>query len=46
VRLVVHAGERELIVDFLEKSYEESGLHRGDGLRLYLPPEAFRVYPR
>jgi ABC-type Fe3+/spermidine/putrescine transport system ATPase subunit len=46
VRLVVRAGERELIVDFLEKRYEESGLHRGDSLRLYLPPEAFRVYPR
>ena len=46
VRLVVRAGARELIVDFLEKRYEESGLHRGDSLRLYLPPEAFRVYPR
>ena len=46
VRLVVRAGERELIVDFLEKRYEESGLHPGDSLRLYLPPEAFRVYPR
>ncbi len=46
VRLVVRAGERELIVDFLEKRYEESGLQRGDTLRLYLPPEAFRVYPR
>jgi len=46
VRLVVRAGERELIVDFLEKRYEESGLHRGDTLRLYLPPEAFRIYPR
>jgi ABC-type Fe3+/spermidine/putrescine transport system ATPase subunit len=46
VRLVVRAGQRELIVDYLEKRYEESGLQRGDGLRLYLPPEAFRVYPR
>jgi ABC-type Fe3+/spermidine/putrescine transport system ATPase subunit len=46
VRLVVHSGARDLIVDFLEKSYEESGLHRGDSLRLYLPPDAFRVYPR
>jgi hypothetical protein len=46
VRLVVRSGDRELIVDFLEKRYEESGLHRGDSLRLYLPPEAFRVYPR
>ncbi len=46
VRLVVRAGQRELIVDFLEKRYEESGLRRGDTLRLYLPPEAFRVYPR
>jgi ABC-type Fe3+/spermidine/putrescine transport system ATPase subunit len=46
VRLVVRSGERELIVDFLEKSYEESGLRRGDSLRLYLPPDAFRVYPR
>jgi hypothetical protein len=42
----VRSGDRELIVDFLEKRYEESGLHRGDSLRLYLPPEAFRVYPR
>jgi ABC-type Fe3+/spermidine/putrescine transport system ATPase subunit len=46
VRLVVRAGERELIVDFLEKRYEESGLRPGDGVRLYLPAEAFRVYPR
>lgn len=46
VRLVVRAEGRDLIVDFLEKSYEEMGLERGESLRLYLPPEAFRVYGR
>ena len=46
VRLVVRLKERELIVDFLEKRYEESGLRPGDSVRLYLPPEAFRLYPR
>jgi ABC-type Fe3+/spermidine/putrescine transport system ATPase subunit len=46
VRLVVRAGERELIVDFLEKRYEDSGLRPGDSVRLCLPADAFRVYAR
>lgn len=46
VRLVVRSGDRDIIVDFLEKRYEELGIQRGDTLRLYLPPEAFRVYER
>ncbi len=46
VRLVVRTAGRDLIVDSLEKSYEELGVDRGDSLRLYLPPDAFRVYER
>ncbi len=46
VRLVVRGGDRDIIVDCLEKRYEELGIDRGDTLRLYLPPEAFRVYAR
>ncbi len=44
VRLLVRVGDRDIIVDFLEKRYEELGINRGDNLRLYLPPGAFRVY--
>ena len=46
VRMVVWTAGREVIVDFLEKSYEELGVERGDSLRLYLPPGALRVYER
>jgi len=46
VRLVVRTAGLDVIVDFLEKSYEEPGVERGDSLRLYLPPDAFRVYER
>jgi len=46
VRLVVRSGDRDIIVDFLENRYEELGIHRGDALRLHLPPEACRVYRR
>jgi ABC-type Fe3+/spermidine/putrescine transport system ATPase subunit len=46
VRLVVRSGDRDIIVDFLEKKYEELSIERGDTLTLYLPPEALRVYGR
>jgi ABC-type Fe3+/spermidine/putrescine transport system ATPase subunit len=46
VRLVVRSGDRDIIVDFLEKKYEEMGIERGDTLALYLPAEALRIYGR
>ncbi len=44
VRLLVRVGDRDIIVDFLKKRYEQLGINRRDNLRLYLPPGAFRVY--
>ncbi len=45
VRLVVRiGGETDVIVDYLEKRFEDMGIKRGDNVKLYFPPEAFTVY--
>jgi ABC-type Fe3+/spermidine/putrescine transport system ATPase subunit len=45
VRLVVHVDGEEVISDVIEKEFEQRGLKQGDEIFLYLPPEAFIVYP-
>ena len=44
VRLVVRIGGKDIIVDYLEKRFEELGIKRGDMVKLYFPPDAFTVY--
>ncbi len=45
VRLVVKiGGETDVIVDYLEKRFEDMGIKRGDNVKLYFPPDAFTVY--
>jgi len=44
VRLVVKVGEMDIVVDFLEKSFEDMGVNRGDTIDLYLPPDGFTLY--
>jgi len=44
VRLVVKVGEMDIIVDFLEKQFEDMGINRGDIIDLYFPPDGFTVY--
>jgi ABC-type Fe3+/spermidine/putrescine transport system ATPase subunit len=45
VRLVVRlGGQRDVIVDCLEKRFEELRINRGEEIRLYLPPSAFSIY--
>ena len=46
VRLVVKIGNTDVIVDYLEKRFEELGVSRGDMIKLYFPPDAFTVYER
>ena len=44
VRLVVKVGEQDIIVDFLEKSFEDMEINRGDIMDLYFPPDGFTLY--
>lgn len=44
VRLVVKVGEMDIVVDFLEKSFEDMGVNRGDTMDLYFPPDGFTLY--
>jgi len=44
VRLVVKVGEMDIIVDFLEKRFEDMGINRGDAIYLYFPPDEFTLY--
>ncbi len=44
VRLVVKVGEMDIIVDFLEKRFEDLGIKRGDTIDLYFPPDGFTLY--
>lgn len=45
VRLVIRlGGHKDIIVDFLEKRFEELGISRGEPVKLYFPPSAFSIY--
>ena len=44
VRLVVRIGTMDVIVDYLEKRFEDLGIKRGDLIKLYFPPDVFTVY--
>lgn len=44
VRLVVKVGEMDIIVDFLEKRFEDMGINRGEAIDLYFPPDGFTLY--
>ena len=44
VRLVVKVGEMDIIVDFLEKRFEDMGINRGAAIDLYFPPDGFTLY--
>ena len=46
VRLVVKVGEMDIIVDFLEKRFEDMGINRGDAIDLYFPPDGFTIYKK
>ena len=45
VRLVINLDGEEIITDVIEKEFEQKQLRQGEEVFLYLPPEAFTVYP-
>lgn len=44
VRLLFRVGEMEIIIDCLEKDFEDMKIKRGDTLTLYFPPQEFMVF--
>jgi iron(III) transport system ATP-binding protein len=44
VRILVITGNEELIVDMVEKEFEQRQLKPGDEVDMYFPPDAFLVY--
>lgn len=44
VRLLFKVGEMEIIIDCLERDFEEMKIKRGDTLTLYFPPQEFMVF--
>jgi putative 2-aminoethylphosphonate ABC transporter ATP-binding protein len=44
VRILVANTHGEIIVDMVEKEFDQRALARGDEIDLYFPPEAFLVY--
>ncbi len=44
VRILVIAANGDVIVDMVEKDFEQRQLNRGDEVEMYFPPEAFLVY--
>jgi putative 2-aminoethylphosphonate ABC transporter ATP-binding protein len=44
VRILVSNGDEEVIVDMVEKEFEQRELKRGDEVDMYFPPDAFIVY--
>ncbi|NIO04383.1 MAG: ATP-binding cassette domain-containing protein [Proteobacteria bacterium] len=45
VRILVSSANGEVIVDMVEKDFEQRQLNRGDEVDMYFPPDAFVVYP-
>jgi putative 2-aminoethylphosphonate ABC transporter ATP-binding protein len=46
VRILLSHPSGELIVDMVEKEFEQRQLNRGDEVDMYFPPEAFIMYER
>ena len=44
VRMLVSSANGEVIVDMVEKEFEQQKLNRGDEVDMYFPPDAFLVY--
>jgi putative 2-aminoethylphosphonate ABC transporter ATP-binding protein len=44
VRMLVSSVNGEIIVDIVEKEFEQRQLNRGDEVDMYFPPDAFLVY--
>jgi iron(III) transport system ATP-binding protein len=44
VRMLVSNANGEVIVDMVEKEFEQRQLNRGDEVDMYFPPDAFLVY--
>ncbi|HER25025.1 MAG TPA: ABC transporter ATP-binding protein [Candidatus Atribacteria bacterium] len=44
VRLLFRVGEMEIVIDCLERGFEEMKIKRGETLTLYFPPEEFMVF--
>ena len=46
VRILMSSADGEVIVDVVEKEFEQRQLNRGDPVALYFPPDAFIVYEK
>jgi iron(III) transport system ATP-binding protein len=46
VRILMSCANGEIIVDVVEKEFEQRQLKRGDPVDLYFPPDAFIVYEK
>jgi len=46
VRMLVGSASGEIIVDMVEKEFEQRQLNRGDEVDMYFPPDAFLVYQK
>ncbi len=46
VRILLSGTHGEVIVDMVEKEFEQRQLNRGDEVEMYFPPDAFTVYKR
>jgi len=46
VRMLVGSANGEIIVDMVEKEFEQRQLNRGDEVDMYFPPDAFLVYQK
>ncbi len=46
VRILLSGMHGEVIVDMVEKEFEQRQLNRGDEVEMYFPPDAFTVYKR
>jgi iron(III) transport system ATP-binding protein len=46
VRVLLSSANGEVIVDIVEKDFEQRQLNRGDEVEMYFPPDAFIVYKR
>ncbi|MCE5262899.1 MAG: ATP-binding cassette domain-containing protein [Deltaproteobacteria bacterium] len=45
VRLLIQAGQEEIISDIIEKEFEQRGLKQGDQVYVYCSPESYLVFP-
>jgi ABC-type Fe3+/spermidine/putrescine transport system ATPase subunit len=46
VRILVVTAPGEVIVDMVEKEFEQRRLNRGDEVDMFFPPQAFLVYQK